>query len=352
VRRPGREARTDGTRRTAHVGWLARHWRLTILIAILLGSAGVTCIGYRPSREGKTVRLVLGVVLHNAGFLVGVAAVAGFLWQRTHGQQARVPPDPLSAPLNPKDEEYVTGRRVLDRRARRSGLIAYTGLGLCAVGLAGNACCLLYYLVLIPLGLPIVWTGVIYANLRIRCPWCRTKLSQLWKGGLSFDRSVKRCPYCERSLDEEVAAPGALIGLPDGEGSLPNTSPPDGITPYPNGEPIRSAPGAGVRMSGRDLFTRRNVRAFQVVYLGLGLFVTGLVGGLVGGVGLIVFSLVGGLILFPAVVFITTWGMRCPRCRNNLYGLSDDARLCPYCEYRLDDELPEPSASDPGAGNE
>jgi hypothetical protein len=114
----------------------------------------------------------------------------------------------------------MSGRAVLDRRMRWCMGVVYAGGALCLAGVLGYTLTGRgeWFGLWFP-GFPAAFLGMAYAQLLgVRCPWCRGNLAPLalQRGGLSFDRRVRCCPYCARGLDEEFEP--AVAGMaPDAE---------------------------------------------------------------------------------------------------------------------------------------
>ncbi|WP_171473368.1 hypothetical protein [Frigoriglobus tundricola] len=277
--------------------------------------------------------------------MIGLTGGAGFLWRRIAG--ARTPlllPHLTTRPLDLMGRERVTGREVLDQRCRRIGRIVCTGFGLCVAGLAGTVCGLFCVFVFIPFGLLIAFFGIWYAHLSgVRCPWCRAELGRLAGGGLVFAPRVQRCPYCERRLDDEVADSDSLADPPRPEVPVPAS----GAPPVTSAS-VRPELAPVPRVTGRMVLNHRPGRVSRLTYLGAGLALVGLVGGAAGARMLLALLVVGFWLAGLGFVSTRYSRTRCPWCRVSLYGLSNSdalfdarVRLCPYCEHRLDEELPE-----------
>lgn len=105
----------------------------------------------------------------------------------------------------------MTGRDVLDRQTRRAMGIAYVGVGLFVLAILGGQALGqpdAAKLIALP-AFAISLFGMMYIQFfGIRCPWCQGNLSSLamQKGGVSFNRQVRYCPFCGHDLNGELAA--------------------------------------------------------------------------------------------------------------------------------------------------
>ena len=107
----------------------------------------------------------------------------------------------------------------------------HIGGGLCLLGAVGYALTKRpeWFWFWVP-GFPAAFLLMAYAQLfGIRCPWCRANLNGLafQRGGWSFDSRVRCCPYCARTLDDELGDTTATedIGHRVGDPAEPGTAP-------------------------------------------------------------------------------------------------------------------------------